>query len=131
MITEKIGRWEPISDLPIHLYIDSILEDHNGLTIIVRGADTEDSISFVFKKLVNFQNTIESCTLQRLEDLPMLSTEWPLFIISHSSYVYSLTEQSFGIINHDDLLHYIITHGDGIIDIVTYQEPVVKWTFSS
>ncbi|MBB5648941.1 hypothetical protein [Pedobacter cryoconitis] len=127
MNSENIKKWEPVHLIPNQLYIDSIIDDHLGLTIVARGEDSDDALSIWFRSVLSYQSVDETCTLKRLEDFPILSTQWPLFISSKSSYIDWIVEQSYQIVDLEEVINYIITHGDGIIDVISNDPPEIKW----
>lgn len=127
MIIKEIHVWEPVDKIPAQLYLDNIKEDYTGLSIALRGENSDDVLSIQFSSVLSYQNTDENCRLKSLEENPDLSTQSPIFISTQSSYIDWIAEQSYDIIERDSLFHYIITHGDGIIDIVSQQQPSVKW----
>jgi len=128
MEINTIILWRPTSDvLSEQLYIDKILDDHTGLNIVARNQGSKNYYEFIFNRVLFFQNIDETCSLARLEKYPILSTVTPLFLCLNSSYSSWLYEQSYQVISIANLQHYIITHGDGIIDIVTEVDPIVKY----
>ena len=67
----------------------------------------------------------ETNIFKRLDSFPLLSSEWPLFICRESTYVEWLIDQSHEIVVKEGLCHYIITHGNSILDIIGYQDAEV------
>lgn len=131
MKSNDIYKWEPINKIPKHLYLDSIVDNDSGLTITGSQTDISDSLYLQFKSVIFYQSTDETNTLKRLDSFPLLSSEWPLFICKESTYIDWLIDQSHEIVVKEGLCHYIITHGNGILDIIGYQTPEVKWIFDA
>ncbi|MBB5649163.1 hypothetical protein [Pedobacter cryoconitis] len=128
MKSENFKKWEPINNIPSELFLDSIIDDYGGLTIVLRGEDSDDTISIQFGLFVlSYQSTTETCILKNLDDHLVLKSAWPLFICEDSNYIDLLVLQSYKIIENEPTLHYIIKHADGIIDIVSTKVPDVKW----
>jgi len=127
MINSKIYKWNPIGNIPNQLYLQSVTNENNNLTILLSMADSELILSIVFDKVIFYKSVIETCSLERLDSHPILSTEWPLFMDEQSEYIEDLIGQSYQIYTREDLNHYIITHGGGIIDVICFSQPFVKW----
>lgn len=128
MKSNNIKKWEPIDNLPPELFLDSITDNYEGLSITLRGEDSDDAIFLQFGLFVfSYQNTVETCVLKSLDDNPLLKLAWPLFVNDDSSYIDWLVKQSYKIIESEPKLHYIIKHADGIIDVITSQKPEAKW----
>jgi len=128
MKNENFKNWKPLDNIPAELYLDSLTDDHEGLTLILRGEDSDDAILIQFGLFVlSYQSTTEICILKTLDDNPKLKIPWPIFVSDTSSYIDWLVKQST-IIENETKLHYVIKHADGLIDIVTSQEPLVKWS---
>lgn len=128
-MTEKndVQIWEPIQHIPKQLYLERIVDDDKGLNVTLNEANSDNVLSFYFQSVISYQNIDETNTLKRLDSFPILSTEWPLFICNESTYIDWLIDQSWEIVKRENLCHYILTHGDGIMDIVAYVPPDVKW----
>lgn len=127
MINNKINKWNPIHDIPNQLYLNSLRDEANVLTVLLSNVDTDRDISIVFDGVISYQSVIETCSLEQLEKYPILSSEWPLFWTEESNYIDRLVAQSFGMYEKKELIHYIITHGNGIINIVCFSKPLVTW----
>ncbi|WP_270090338.1 hypothetical protein [Sphingobacterium sp. SYP-B4668] len=127
MINSKIYKWNPIGNIPNQLYLNLVRNENNNLIILLNMADSESTLSIVFDKVIFYKSVIETCSLGRLDNYPILSTEWPLFKDEQSEYIEDLIAQSYQIYTREDLNHYIITHGDGIIDVVCFSQPLVRW----
>lgn len=128
MTSEKLKKWVPIKNIPNELYLDDITDDFNGLTITLRGENSDDAILIQFGLFsLSYQSRTETCVLKSLDDYLMLKSAWPLFIDDDSSYIDWLVKQSYNIIGTESKAHYIIKHADGIIDIVSTRAPEVKW----
>lgn len=99
MKNDSFKKWEPINDIPAELFLDSITDDHTGLTVILRGENSDDAIVFKFGLFVlSNQSTTETCILKTLDDYLLLKSEWPLFVSNESVYIDWLVDQSYKII---------------------------------
>lgn len=127
MINNEIIKWEPIDSIPIHLYFDKIIDDDNGLTIYASNDNPEQQLMILFKSVICYQSINETNSLKRLDLYPLLSIEWPMFVCLKSNYIDWLVDQSYDIVEKNGLNHYIITHGNGILDVISYQTPELLW----
>lgn len=125
---ESLSKWEPVSNIPAEFFLDSIVDDYNGLHVVLRGENNDAAISIEFGLFVlSYQSTTESCVLKNIDENILLKSVGPLLVTDHSNYIDWLVKQSYGIIEYEAKLHYIIKHADGIINVVSTQAPEVKW----
>jgi len=127
MISDNIKKWEPVAGIPHQLYLLTLLDNAKSLEIKLQGSDTDNILTLSFPSYVSYRNTDETSRLKSLNDNKILSSEWPIFKSNDTQYLDWVVEESFGISNKHNLIHYIITVGSGIIDVVASQEPQLTW----
>ena len=132
MKDNNIRRWEPIQKIDAELYLDSIEDKEDGLIISLSAGVGEPSLIIDFGySVLSYQSTTEICVLKTLDDFPILSTRWQLFITEESDYINWLVKQSYKVVESEKKRHYIIKHGDGLIHVIASLEPSVKWKSTS
>lgn len=126
-------RWEPTTELSKKYYIDSIIDNIQGLSIILSDAEIEDSkIEIVFDNSVHaYRSTDESYRQKILNYIDEkygteFYSEWTLFKVVNSEYFEWIYNQSFGIAEIEELNHFSIIAVDSIIDIIAAYEPIIK-----
>lgn len=128
MEIKHIKKWEPINNIPAQLFLEGLYDTYDGFKINLKGKlDTDPILILQFSSYLAYQNTEETCRLKSLQTNEILSTEWPLFISNNSSYIDWLIEESYKIVDSRELLHYIITCSDCIIDIISDEAPTARW----
>lgn len=127
MTNSSISKWVPITQIPPQLYLQSLHSNDDGLKIELSQEDSELTLYLCFSNILAFQFTDEVNRLKTLNTNRILTTAWPFFITHNSDYIEWLIHQSVGITDRDNLTHYIITCGEGIIDILTKKSPEVYW----
>jgi hypothetical protein len=121
-------RWTPVDSIPKELFLDEIVDDYRGMSISLRGENSDRVLLVQFGLFVlSYQSTAEHCVLKTLDDNPDIKGPWPLFMSRNSEYINWLVQESYKIIENDAILHYLIKHADGIINIVSSKAPQVKW----
>jgi hypothetical protein len=121
-------QWVPGDNIPEELFLDEIVDDYKGLSLSLRGEDSDRVLLIQFGlHVLSYQSTIEHCVLKTIDDNPNLKVPWPLFVSSDSDYIKWLVKESYMIIEKETKIHYLIKHADGIINIVSSQTPEVKW----
>jgi hypothetical protein len=130
---EMWERWEPTTEISNKYYVDSIIDNIQGLRIILSDAEIEDSkIEIVFDNSVHaYRSTDESYRQKILNYIDEkygteFYSEWSLFKVVNSEYLEWIYNQSFGIAELEELYHFSIIAVDSIIDILAAYEPIIK-----
>lgn len=127
MTNEEICKWEPINKIPSQLYLQDLHNSDDGLKIELSQENLDLRLCIKFGSALAFQFTDEASRLRTLNTNEVLTSPWPLFITHTSSYINWLIDQGLGTVEKNQLIHYIITAGEGIIDIVSRDSPKVSW----
>lgn len=126
-------RWVPTTEISKKYYINSIIDDIQGLKIILSDAEIEDSkIEIVFDNSVHaYRSTDESYRQKMLNYIDEkygteFYSEWTLFKVVNSEYLEWICNQSFDIAELEELNHFSIIAVDSIIDIIAAYEPIIN-----
>lgn len=127
---EKWTQWKPISNLSNKYYIESIINDATGLTIMF-----VDSINKLAKLKMVFENGIDAFRITNetfiLSTISYLNekygdqfyAEWTFFKVENSEYLKFLSEQSGRISDSYGVKKYSIITDEDSLDIVSTYEP--------
>jgi len=122
-------RWIPVNDIPGGLYLDELIDNYQGVSLSLRGEDSDRVLRIEFGlHVISYQSTAEHCVLKTLDNNASLNVPWSLFTSTESDYINLLVEESYKIIDSETKIHYLIKHADGIINVISSQAPQVKWT---
>ena len=126
-------RWEPKTNISQKYYVDSILDNINGLKIILSDSENEDSkIEIIFDDSVHaYRSTDESYRQKAINYIDekygtKFYSEWTLFTLTNSEYLEWISNQSFGIADSEEVIHFSIVAVDSIIDIIAAYEPKIR-----
>jgi len=126
-------RWEPIKNLHAKYIIESTEDTiEDGLSIILFVPRKYDKVKLSFKDGV-YSHTVAD-ELLRFNLIDTLSEQygdefygdWTFFKIDNSPYLKNLSEQSYGVSDTRDLMHFSIIAVDFIMDIISNYEPEVS-----
>lgn len=125
-------RWQPKTEISQKYYVDSILDNIKGLKIILSDSENEDSkIEIIFDDSVHaYRSTDESYRQKAINYIDekygtKFYSEWTLFKLTNSEYLEWISNQSFGIADSEELIHFSIVAVDSIIDIIATYEPKI------
>lgn len=130
---EKWIKWEPIKNLSRKYYLESLVENHDGLKIMLSSAENDaKQILIYFQDSVKaYRKTDESFILLTLHYLgenygSAFYGNWDFFIVENSEYLNWIIKQSHEIYEPHDFKHYCILASDVMIDIIAGYEPTVQ-----
>ena len=126
-------RWEPIKNVRPKYTIESIKDTiEEGLNIILFIPDKYDKIKLSFNDGV-YSHTVadklsQSSLIGSLHEKygANFYGNWTLFKIYDSPYLKQLSEQSYGISDTRDLMHFSILSVDLVVDIISNYDPEVS-----
>lgn len=125
----EITKWEPIHGMLSQLYVESLSDDYEGLKIILKGGDISDRLLKVrFTSHLGYRNVDETYRLKTLDEHPILTEQWPLFKSIDNDFVQWMLSESYGTLDASTpYINYIICTPNDIVEIVSYEEPIVEW----
>lgn len=132
-MNEQWIKWEPIKGLSANYYVDSISDNMKGFKIVLSEAKNEENkVHIIFKdSIYAYRSTEEGFRLEMLYSLKAkygakFYSEWSFFKINDSIYLKWLSEQSYGITDRLNPIHFCIFTMNFILDIVATYEPKVE-----
>ncbi len=129
---EQWIRWEPVAGLSEKYSIVSITGKIEGFWIILSSAKPEGkSIRLEFLGTPeSYQTTDIHYMSSRMNKLQQqygatFFTEWTFFKVLNSEYAKWVSDESFGFIQLEGLLHVVLIGTNSIVDMITPSEPQV------
>ena len=141
MKREKWIKWKPVEGIPQTLYFRDLKYDFDGLTISLQDRDKDLPMltiyfkSFFALRIIDEGNKlIDSCDV----DEAVLEMElekgsyykWSLFTVENSLYLEWFHQESVGVRQNTELIHYVIQTADDVIEVLDIAEigsPIVTW----
>ncbi len=132
-LNEKWERYEPTKGLSRKYYIDSIKDSINCFQIILSDDyDGNNKVEVLFKDSVHaYRSTEESFNLKMMNSIDEsygtdFYSNWTFFKVENSEYIQWISEQSYGISDSQQLLHFCFIASDSILDVIAAYEPRVQ-----
>lgn len=132
-MTDQLEAWEMA--LPFGRKHDGymILHDQGGLRIVMTDVYTDADIELVYDKPVLYYEYFDEGYW--IKDVERLLEEYgkPLihshtfFVVRESSLIKRLEAESHGALRAEDLFHLKVVEGDGLIDIVSFDPPRMRF----
>lgn len=120
-------KWSPIENLPLRVYLDDFHDSVETLKIQVVSESSDNVLIIDFEQYFAYQNTDELYALKKLELNPELTIDWSFFLSNKSEYIDNIVEGSYGMLESISVLHFVITCGNNVIEVLTSKEPYVYW----
>ena len=126
MKRQTLRPWLPIPGVPRRLYLQSMHDDGDELTILLRPESTESILRIVYEAPIAYRSINETYRLRtwNMADMQALPT---LLIIERSTWIKWLIEEAVGILDGRALVHYALYTPDDCIDVVADIAPTVEW----
>lgn len=121
-------KWEPIEIVQKDFYFISLMDNHDGLKLNFQQEQNDFTLNFDFGYHgIFYQNHNENSSLKIIDDYGINGAKWSLYYAKESKLIDEISKNSYGIIGKNELCHFIILHTDGILNILSYEEPKVSW----
>ncbi|WP_379053287.1 hypothetical protein [Metabacillus endolithicus] len=124
-------RWEPVHSFPKRIYLQSLIDNKNGLTLLFETGD-DKTIAFNFDSgVLSYRNTDEGVLYQTLRDLDKeyggeFYSNWSLFKVKNSSYLNWFKKEGCGKWDYqDDVKHYVFMTSDDVVEVLSNYLPLI------
>jgi len=127
MKTSIFTKWKPISNIPRDLYFLSLCDQFGSLTILLRELGDDKSkrcLKKQFEHTVMYRVTPESSRIKPTDEIPSYDGFW---ITKQSNLLTWFNDESVGIYNDGDLIHYTICNVDNVIEVITTSDVLASW----
>ncbi|MCG3089818.1 hypothetical protein [Sporosarcina cyprini] len=128
---ERWERWIPIFGLPPRLFNDSFLDSKEGIILEFSDENNQKKVEFKFEDgVLAYRNIDEGSLLKRLNYLDQhygvdFYSEWTLFKVTNSEFMNWFLDESSGIYEPNQLIHYVFFTPNDVIEILTTYTPSV------
>jgi hypothetical protein len=129
---EQWKRWYPVGDLAAKYYVDSISDTIEGFTILLLDANNKNKrLQILFEdSIYAYRSTDETFRHSLIVDLSDrygadFYGKWTFFKVTNSLYIKWLSEQSCGISDTRNLIHFSLIAADSIVDVIDVAEPTI------
>lgn len=127
MSKEKYKKWEPVKDIPSSLLCEGLHDDYEGFRVLLKGSgDKACTFRIVFGTALAYRN-IDEGDLQKTLHSIVCTEPCSLFIVENSTWLKWFQEESYGIHDDEEIIHYAIYTENDCIDILSAYPPVVEW----
>lgn len=119
--------WRPVEGVPARLYCEAIHDDYEGFRILLRGEDANSSVlRITFDPALAYRNIDEGNLLRTLVKVDNIR-ESSLFTVENSTWIEWFREESDGIYEGREIVHYAIYTPNDCIDVLAEFDPLVEW----
>lgn len=122
---EQWEHWMPINNLSKKYYIDYILSDSKIFKIILTDINNvKNKVHVVFEDSIHaFKWVDEIYRFKKIEQLNKqfgtnFCEEWTFFKVTNSDYLKWISDQSYGISDDRDLIHFSFIGANSILDVI-------------
>jgi hypothetical protein len=128
MPAQRFRPWKPLDEIPLHLCLEAVHDDYEGLRFLLRGDDpTGATLRLTFESPVGYRNINESYRAKTWASGAEMTSLPSLLIVENSEWLDWLVHEAGGVLTAEKLLHYAIYTGEDCIDVVTEFAPTAEW----
>ena len=122
----EFRKWIPIEGLSGNLYLEGLHDDYEGFRLLLKEESNQQRIlRITFDPALSYRNTDEGGLLRTIGNKDLGT--WSLFIVENSDYLMWFNEESYGIHQLENIIHYAIYTPNDCLDILSIYPPKVKW----
>ena len=126
MTDQKFIDWNPVDNIPKSIFVEQLIDDYDGLRIILQGKNPYDrKLEIFFFDRIFYRNTDESYFLRTIDNIGKRGSS--LLIVNNSLLTKWIHNESYGVYQDKNITHYLILSGNDCIDILTSTPPKVSW----
>jgi len=122
--------WKPLFDIPFHdLYFFELRSGINSLTVFLKVLDSDTkTLKLKFDGVIGYRVFDESSRLNSMgEDSSMSEFQTS----KNSDFLNWFKEESLGVFDERELIHYMLCNTDNIIDVISGSLVTVEWVDSA
>ncbi len=131
-LSEEWTRWVPMQGLPSKMYLERLIDDRDGMSLLLTNKDESCILSVLFDGLVlSYRNTDEGRRLKTINFLDEkygadFYTKWSLFKVVDSSYSQWFKQETYSIYSGYNIEHYVFLTCDDVVEVLSTFEPQVS-----
>lgn len=128
---ERWEKWIPIDKMPQKIYLDTFVDDNEGIVMTFSDEKDEKKILIQFDGMVlTYRNTDEGSLLKTLDFLDQhyghdFYSSWPLFKVKNSEYLNWFLKESSGIYELGEIEHYVFITPNDVVEVLSTYAPSV------
>ena len=124
-------KWLPTIDVARKYYITKLVENNDGLHLLLVSTDDKSKIKIEFPGYVHAhryteelaaRSTIEAIRDERGE---LIASDWTFFIVENSAYARKIEVDSSEIYTASQLIHFAVVASDSLVEVITYLVPEI------
>lgn len=122
-------RWEPVEDFPETIYLESLVDGKNGLTLIFETEDSNTKITINFAShVLSYKNTDEGDIFETWRNLSKnygdeFYAKWALFKVRKSSYLKWFLGGTPGKWSEKDIEHFVFKTPADVVEVLSNYSP--------
>lgn len=129
MENEYWQKWQPLNEFPNKIWLESLLQDRNGLKIQFDSENNKKIDIFLGKAALTCRMTDEGDMLQSInywsEEYGDDLFTWPIYKSNNSSFVRWFNEESCEKFADKNIEHYVFFTEDDIIEVISAIAPQI------
>lgn len=125
-------RWEPVKNFPEEIYLESLTDNKNGVTLQFETPDDRTILINFDSGVLSYRNTDEGDLYQTICDLDKkygsdFYSKWSLSKIRHSSYLKWFKSEGCGKWDdNDEIEHYVFITPNDVVEILSSYSPSIN-----
>lgn len=131
---EKWTKWEPVAGLAPKYDVESIVDNHDGLTVtLVDTKNDKNKVSVVFTgRILSYRWADETYMDQRVRNLfqeygSKFFCEWTLFKVTNSEYAKYISETSGTLSDVSPFTHFVFVTNELLFEVLYSYEPKIQF----
>lgn len=128
-MNEIYRAWNPIDGIGKPLYLEALHDDVEGIRVVLREGGEHGRVlraTFDAPSVFGYRNVNESYRLRTISRMDVRHLP-SLIIVENSEWARWIREEAEGTIGFDDIVHYMFSTPEDVVDVVTCFPPVVEW----
>lgn len=128
---EEWVKWVPLEGLPFKMYLESLIDDKDGISLLLTSKDGSNKVQIFFEgSVLSYRNTDEGRRLKTLNFLDEkygkdFYTTWSMFKISNSAYLDWFEQETYKIYGDYNIVHYVFLTCDDVVEVLSTYEPQI------
>jgi hypothetical protein len=121
--TDKFELWEPTADLPNSPYLCELRHATGELTVLLGEFESNRILQIKFSSVIGYRVVNETGRLKSFDNSSLLT----YCKSTDTEFLRWFKEESEGIFDDFNLVHYVICNRDTIIDVISVPNVNVSW----
>lgn len=119
--------WTPADNFPRKVFVESVTDNRDGLHVVLGTHRHAKKMHLTFESYIAYRNMNETNRLRTWSQVDMRNHS-SFMTINNSTWIDWLVNESEGLLELINLVHYAIYTDDDCIDVVAPSSPVAGWS---